>query len=397
MDLTLKKLETEYRAAFDGCALQPDVEPTVRGLVGRMLQLRSHYEAVEKATGVPWWFVGILHYSEWNFREPAQFERQVTDVLIAKKFHQARTRTLGAFLWGFDLWNGFRGGSGKASTWVWGGTSVIKQQTSRIGAAAIVRYLQAQKLIDMGGDQAATELIVLTDTLFKLRPDQSSKLSEADKIRVAAGTRLELLQDDPAQSNHVKIRIPDGVLMGQDERMDWYVYAQHISLEGTEPNNKPQDSAVEPETKIAEKDRGRPITVPKLGTVYLGEPILTNGHFSWAEATKNGTRIPVDETVVNGILQIADVMEEVRDYLGGRSISINSWYRDPASNRKAGGASRSRHLSGDAVDFVVQGISPPEVNRKLEPWWGDRGGIASASVFTHIDARGYRARWSYGF
>lgn len=397
MDLTLEKLETVYRSAFDNCALQPEIEPTVRGIVGRMVQLRPHYESAEKITGVPWWFIGILHYSEWNFREPEQFERQVVDILIAKKYHQAKTRTLGAFLWGFDLWNGFQEGAGKESTWVWGGTNVLKQKTSRIGAAAILRYLQLQELIDMGGAKSSTELLVLTDTLFKLRPDQSFKLSEADKIRVSAGTRLELLRDDPDKGNHVKVRIPDGVLMGQDDRMDWYVFAQHIQLEGTEPNNKPKDPLVEPETKIAEKDRGRPITVPKLGTVYLGEPILTNGHFSWAEATKNGNRIPVDENVVNGIIQIAEAMEEVREYLGGRPISINSWYRDPASNRKAGGASRSRHLSGDAVDFVVQGISPPEVNRKLEPWWGDRGGIASASVFTHIDARGYRARWDYGF
>jgi len=49
------------------------------------------------------------------------------------------------------------------------------------------------------------------------------------------------------------------------------------------------------------------------------------------------------------------------------------------------------------VDFVVSGISPPQVNRQLEPWWGDRGGLASVSCFTHIDARGYKARWSYGF
>ncbi|MEM9807144.1 MAG: D-Ala-D-Ala carboxypeptidase family metallohydrolase [Cyanobacteria bacterium P01_D01_bin.56] len=397
MDLTLEKLETEYKTAFDSCALQAGVEPTVRGIVGRMVQLRSHYETVEKATGVPWWFVGILHYSEWNFREPAQFEREVTNILIAKKYHQAKTRTMGAFLWGFDLWNGFRSGAGKQSTWVWGGTTVLKEKTPRIGAAAVVRYLQQQKLIDVGSQKAAAELLVLTDTLFKLRPAQSSQLSERDKIRVSAGTRLELLSDDPDKGNHVKIRIPDGVLIGQHDRMDWYVYAQHIQLEGTEPDNKPNDPPVEPETKIAERDRGRPIQVPKLGTVYLGDPILTNGNFSWAEATKNGSRIPVDENVVNGILKIADVMEEVRELLGNRPITINSWYRDPASNRRAGGASRSRHLSGDAVDFVVQGISPPEVNRKLEPWWRDRGGLASASVFTHIDARGYRARWSYGF
>ena len=397
MDLTLKTLETEYRSAFEECALQPGTEPTVRGIVGRMVQLRSHYESVEKASGVPWWFIGILHYSEWNFREPAQFERQVTDALIAKKYHQAKTRTLGAFLWGFDLWNGFRGGAGKDSSCVWGVTSVLAKKTSRVGAAAIMRYLQSQELIDIGSPKESAELLVLADTLFKIRPEQGFKLSENDKILVCAGTRLSLLRDDPDKGNHVKVRITDGVLTGQNDRVDWYVFAQHVQLEGTESDNKPRDTPVEPETKIADRDRGRAIKVPKLGTVYLGDPILTNGNFSWAEATKNGNRIPVDETVVNGILQIAEAMEEVRDYLGGRPITVNSWYRDPASNRKAGGASRSRHLSGDAVDFVVQGIAPPDVNRKLEPWWRDRGGLASASVFTHLDARGYRARWNYGF
>lgn len=397
MDLTLKKLETEYKSAFERCELLPEVKPTVRGIVGRMVQLRSHYEAVEKATSIPWWFVGILHYSEWNFREPAQFERQAIDALIAKKFHQAKTRTLGALLWGFDLWHGFRSGTGNESIWVWGGTNIATKKTSRIGAAAIMRYLQTQELIDIGDPKGPIEMLVLADTLFKVRPEQGFKLSESDKILVTAGTRLPLLSDEPDSGNHVKVRIPDGVLMGQNDRVDWYVFAKHIQLDGTEPNNKPQDPPVEPTPKITDRDRGQPITVPKLGTVYLGDPILTNGHFSWAEATKNGNRIPVDETVVNGILTIAEVMEDVRDYLGGRPITVNSWYRDPTSNRNAGGASRSRHLSGDAVDFVVQGISPPQVNQKLEPWWGDRGGLASASVFTHIDARGYRARWSYGF
>ena len=397
MDLTLKKLETEYGSLFEGCSIQPEAEATVGGIVERMVQLRSHYESAEKATGMPWWFIGVLHYSEWNFREPVQFERQVIDVLIAKKYHLAKTRTLGAFLWGVDRWHGFRGGVGQESTWVWGGTSVLNKNTSRIGAAAVVRYLLQQKMIAVGRSKATIELLVLTDTLFKVRPEQGLKLAENEKILVSGGTRLGLLADAPDKDGHVKVRILDGVLLGQNNRVDWYVFAQHIQLNGTEPNNKPVDPPVEPETKIADQNRGRPITVPKLGKVYLGDPILPGGHFSWAEATKNGNRIPVDETVVNGILQIAAAMEEVRDYLGGRPISINSWYRDPASNRQAGGASRSRHLSGDAVDFVVQGISPMEVNRKLEPWWGDRGGIASASIFTHIDARGYQARWDYGF
>ncbi|WP_008314201.1 D-Ala-D-Ala carboxypeptidase family metallohydrolase [Leptolyngbya sp. PCC 6406] len=396
MDLTLKTLQSEYAKTFETCTIRQEVETLVKEVADRLVALRSHYEAVEQATGIPWWFAGILHYREWNFQEPALFERQVIEVLMAKKYHQAKTRTLGAYLWGFDLWNGFRDGAGSASRWVWGGSNVLEQATEQLGAATLLVHLQNQNVVDIA-PKKAIDLLVLTDTLFKIKPDQSFRLPESDKLLVAAGTRLQVLQDAPAESGHVKFRIPDGVLMGQQNRYEWYVFREHIQLEGTTPDNKPQDPPVEPETKIAQPDRGRPITVPKLGTVYLGEPILPNGHFSWAEATKNGSRIPVDEKVVNGILKIAEVMEEVRDFLGGRPITINSWYRDPASNRKVGGAKDSRHMYGDAVDFVVQGIAPPEVNRRLESWWSNRGGLASASSFTHIDARGYRARWRYGF
>jgi hypothetical protein len=110
----------------------------------------------------------------------------------------------------------------------------------------------------------------------------------------------------------------------------------HDPVDEDSPSNRPQDMPVPPETKISAPDRGRPITIPKLEVVYLGEPILKGGHFSWAEATKNGTRIPASVGVVDGILKVAEAMEEVRDYMGGKSITINSWYRDPASNRAAG-------------------------------------------------------------
>ena len=57
----------------------------------------------------------------------------------------------------------------------------------------------------------------------------------------------------------------------------------------------------------------------------------------------------------------------------------------------------SRHLVGDATDFVVSGYHPYDIFDKLDRWWGSRGGLASSTVFTHIDVRGFRARWDYGF
>ena len=102
------------------------------------------------------------------------------------------------------------------------------------------------------------------------------------------------------------------------------------------------------------------------------------------------------------------------------AILVNSGYRDPATNRAVGGARYSRHLWGDALDFrvivkerLVNGDVQPakmlecdQVNRILSDW---PGGLASASMFSHIDGRGsarvsngrivagQHARWSYGF
>ncbi|MGK7888614.1 MAG: D-Ala-D-Ala carboxypeptidase family metallohydrolase, partial [Leptolyngbyaceae cyanobacterium] len=384
MSYPLSQVLPKYEQAFAQCSVQAASEGAVKMVAERMVDLRSHYEVVEKLTGIPWWFAGILHYKEWDQKEPELFTQEVAAVLMAKNYHRAKTRTLESYLWGLDLWNGFKSGVAEKSEWVWAGTNVLKNPSEKIGAAALIRYLADEGTIDIPGSKSGIQLVIMSNTIFKAKLAQSTALSQQEKIAVDAGTRLVIVDDEPAEEDHVKVTLPDGVLQGQNDRLEWYVYKGHIKVLGTEPGNKPDDPVEEPEVKIAAPDRGNPIQVPKLGTVYLGEPIIEGGHFSWAEATKNGSRIPVDETVVNGILKIAKVMEEVREFMGNKPITINSWYRDPVSNRRCGGASRSRHLVGDAVDFVVSGIAPPAVNRQLEPWWGDRGGIASASRFTHI-------------
>ncbi len=235
------------------------------------------------------------------------------------------------------------------------------------------------------------ELKVVADTFFKLSVAQSSTLSDREKVWVPAGTTYALHSHAPAQNGHVKVALKDAAL-GSEGRNTWFVYAPHIEITGNEPGNRPND------TSTPVPRQGDAIRLPGFqSTFYLSAPIVAGGHFTWAEATKNGTRIPADRGVVEHILKIATAMEEVRERLGSKAITINSWYRDPATNRRVGGAPQSRHIAGDAVDFVVAGLHPYKVYDLLDPWWGGRGGLASATVFTHIDARGYKARWSYGF
>ncbi len=266
---------------------------------------------------------------------------------------------------------------------------------------------------------STVKLKVVSDTLFKLRPVLSSQLSAAEKIFVKNGTEFELVDSEKAESNHVRVVLAKTGL-GDRNLKNWYAYAPDIVVEGNPADNRPHQNSTDqpqpipdptnpanpktppvPATKPPEPDRQPPTGPFRLpgfnSTFYLSEPIVPNGNFTWGEATKDGARIPESRDITYGIIRIARVMEEVRSRLGNRQIIVNSWYRDPASNRAVGGARYSRHMSGDAVDFVVVGMHAYTVYDELNRWWGSRGGLASASIFTHIDARAYYARWSYGY
>ena len=249
-------------------------------------------------------------------------------------------------------------------------------------------------------------LEVKGDTIFKEKPVQSNQLAEADKVLVKKGTVFLLNSYSQPENNHVKVAL-QGAFLGPENRTTWFSYVPDIQISGTEIGNKPNDQGTGQPANPA--DRGMALSLPGFtGTYYSNDPIQpknrygVRGNFTWGEAlhvdqAKGFYRKPANSGVVYGILRVTDAMEEVRKLYGDKPLRINSWYRDPATNAAVGGASQSRHLSGDAVDFVVPGVSCFSVYARLDGWWGNRGGLASSSVFTHIDVRGYKARWSYGY
>lgn len=161
-------------------------------------------------------------------------------------------------------------------------------------------------------------------------------------------------------------------------------------LEASSDRNAPID---EPEKT---RDTSLKVFFPKIGWVAAKDPIHPGGNFTWGEFTKNLTRVPQSEKAIDQIARLAYYLEDVRSLFGNPSIIINSGYRPPSVNRAVGGASNSQHLYGAAADIVVGGIRPNEVYTRLNAWHGSKGGLASSSSFTHIDLRGYRARWRYG-
>lgn len=129
--------------------------------------------------------------------------------------------------------------------------------------------------------------------------------------------------------------------------------------------------------------------------IQLFASIIPNGSFTWAEATHGGTRMPPDQATVNAIVRIATLAQQARDRIG-RPFHITSWYRPPAINRRVGGASESRHIVGDAIDFYVDGLTGNQLYWALDPWWpGGLGRYTNFPSLSHLDARGYRARWRH--
>ncbi|MDB9313495.1 D-Ala-D-Ala carboxypeptidase family metallohydrolase [Spirulina sp. CS-785/01] len=228
----------------------------------------------------------------------------------------------------------------------------------------------------------AATLVITDDTVFKTKPVQSGSLSDQEKAMVTQ-RELGVKSADP-RGNHLLVTLMNPI----EGRTEWYVFKGHVDTMNIEDYAPPQ------ETPQSTPPQGRIVRISGIGQVGILDSIVSGGNFTWSEATKGGSRLPVNAGVTNQIMTMAKRMDEVRSKLGDRPITITSWYRPPRVNRAVGGARNSSHLRGHGVDFVVSGMSPREVQRELDPWWN--GGLGYGRTFTHLDNRGYRARWNYG-
>lgn len=92
-------------------------------------------------------------------------------------------------------------------------------------------------------------------------------------------------------------------------------------------------------------------------------------YFTWHEALHlssiNSYAIPTPEQETN-IIKLAKILDGFREHFN-RPIQITSWLRPKLYNSKiVGGATFSHHISGSAVDFVVQGLNSDFVRSELK-------------------------------
>lgn len=98
--------------------------------------------------------------------------------------------------------------------------------------------------------------------------------------------------------------------------------------------------------------------------------------------------IKIDEKLVN-------YLQKIRDHFD-KPVIINSAYRCSAHNKKVGGASGSKHLTGHAADIVVKDIKPEEVAKYAESIGVLGIGLYNTEkdgYFVHIDTRTTKSFW----
>lgn len=161
-------LQSEYRTNFEGMALASPALDRIEAVAGRIIESRVLYERVSAATGAPWHFVGLMHYTESNFnfsthlhngdpltartvRPPAgrpeegappfAWEDSAADAIRAYRLAGEADWSLERTLHRFEQMNGFGYRSrGICSPYLWAGSD---------------RYLSGFFVGDGGFDQAA--------------------------------------------------------------------------------------------------------------------------------------------------------------------------------------------------------------------------------------------------
>jgi uncharacterized protein YcbK (DUF882 family) len=121
---------------------------------------------------------------------------------------------------------------------------------------------------------------------------------------------------------------------------------------------------------------------------------LTN-NFNLNEFNKHN--FALTDTVLKNIQELAKNLQVLRDEVK-KPIKITSGYRTPQFNLKIGGASQSRHITGQAADLKIEGLTPKEVATIIEKLIAagkmKQGGLGIYKTWIHYDTRGTAARWT---
>ena len=236
-------------------------------------------------------------------------------------------------------------------------------------------------------DNGKYYIVPTQDSRIKEVNVDSSTLSTEQFGELKKGIKYPILSYKKEGTNSISVSFDS------NPNKNYFLYTPHISL------FRPDETLVDLSETTPEKinTSKTPILLPGFkSTFYLEDSIYPGSHFTWSEATKNGQRIPVSKTIVLNIIKVAKDLDKLRQFLGNRPMRITSWYRDPVTNSRVGGARNSSHLQGYAVDFYVVGQSIWDTQKRVLDYWRHGGvGKGAPRGFVHCASDNWYRVWNY--
>lgn len=128
-------------------------------------------------------------------------------------------------------------------------------------------------------------------------------------------------------------------------------------------------------------------------TIQLFAPIMPNGSLTWADATRGGINLPMNQAAVDAIVRVAELAEHACNRLG-RPLHILNWYSPIDSPTRTNTLPGDRYSLGDAIVGYCEGLSGDQLFWFLDPWWsGGLGRFTQYPYLCHLDAQPNRVRW----
>ncbi len=105
--------------------------------------------------------------------------------------------------------------------------------------------------------------------------------------------------------------------------------------------------------------------------------------------------IPVEYR--KNIHKLAESLEIIQKTIG-KKVKIVSGYRSYKCNTRVGGAKKSQHMVGKAIDIRVKGMSTRRlkwvIEKLIKKGKIPQGGVGLYRWHVHYDIRGTKARWN---
>lgn len=259
MAIKLNELRNENQQLFNTCLIPQKNYPAIDACVDKIAAGRPKYEAVSKKTGVPWYFIGILHNMECSgrfnqhlhngdpltartVRVPAGFpkagnppftwEASAEDALRLKKLDQWTDWSIPAMLFKMEEYNGFGYRSrGIRSPYLWSCSNHYSRGkfvkdgifdpnavSKQIGGAVILRRMSERQLA-IAGEVDAVTLIKKVGAEVVFNPTVYNKQAETLQVLLnSVGQQLRVDGRAGESTSNAFQRISGEYLKGDSRR-----------------------------------------------------------------------------------------------------------------------------------------------------------------------------------